>query len=63
MNTWELKLKGEWNEIKGKMKKAYATLTEDDLAREEGRDDELIGRVQKRLGKTKEEVIQWIQNL
>lgn len=63
MKSWELKLNGEWNEIKGKMKNAYAKLTDDDLKREEGKDDELVGRVQKRLGKTKEDVVKWIQNL
>lgn len=58
-----MKLNGEWNALKGKMKKAYADLTEDDLKREEGKDDELVGRLQKKLGKTKEEVIKWIENL
>ncbi|HVZ98485.1 MAG TPA: CsbD family protein [Chitinophagaceae bacterium] len=63
MESWKLKLNGEWNALKGKMKKAYADLTEDDLKREEGKDDELVGRLQKKLGKTKEEVIKWIENL
>lgn len=63
MENWKLKLKGNWNEVKGKMKQAYADLTDDDLKREEGKDDEMIGRVQQRLGKTKDEVIRWIQGL
>jgi uncharacterized protein YjbJ (UPF0337 family) len=63
MNSNELKLKGNWNELKGKMKQAYADLTDDDLTREEGKDDEFIGRVQQRIGKTKEQVIEWIQSL
>ncbi len=63
MEDWKLKLKGDWNEMKGKMKQQYGNLTDDDLKREEGRDDEFIGRLQKRLGKTKDEVINWIQNL
>lgn len=63
MEDWKLKLKGNWNEMKGKMKQQYGNLTDDDLKREEGRDDEFIGRLQKRLGKTKDEVINWIQNL
>jgi len=50
------KLIGNWNVIKGKLKQEYAELTEDDLAYEEGKEDELIGRLQKKLGKTKEEV-------
>ena len=54
MNTTELK--GNWNELKGKLKKSYAELTDNDLLYEEGREDELYGRLQQRLGKTKEEV-------
>ncbi len=49
--------------MKGKMKKAYADLTDDDLKRDEGKDDEFVGRLQQKLGKTKDEVIQWIQGL
>jgi uncharacterized protein YjbJ (UPF0337 family) len=63
MEDWKLKLKGNWNEMKGKMKQEYGNLTDDDLKREEGRDDEFVGRLQKKLGKTKDEVISWIQNL
>jgi uncharacterized protein YjbJ (UPF0337 family) len=54
MNTTELK--GNWNELKGKLKKSYADLTDDDLLYEEGREDELYGRLQQRLGKSKEEI-------
>lgn len=49
--------------MKGKMKQAYGDLTDDDLKHEEGKDDELVGRLQRRLGKTKDQVISWIQNL
>ncbi len=63
MENWQLKLKGNWNEMKGKMKKAYADLTDDDLKRDEGKDDEFVGRLQQKLGKTKDEVIHWIQSL
>jgi uncharacterized protein YjbJ (UPF0337 family) len=55
MNT--LELKGRWNEIKGKLKQKYADLTDDDLKYTEGEDEELIGRLQKKLGKTKEEIL------
>jgi len=54
MNT--LQLKGNWNIIKGKLKQKFANLTDDDLQYVEGKEDELIGRIQKRTGKTKEEV-------
>ena len=63
MESWKLKLNGAWNDVKGKAKKQYANLTDDDLLYEEGKDDELVGRIQKKVGKTKEEVIQWIQGL
>jgi len=51
-----LELKGNWNIIKGKLKQKYANLTDDDLKYVEGKEDELIGRIQKRTGRTKEEV-------
>ena len=63
MESTKLKLKGNWNEIRGKAKQQYADLTDDDLRYEEGKDDEFIGRLQKKLGKTKDEVINWIQSL
>ncbi len=63
MNSTSLKLKGSWNEVKGKIKKQYADLTDDDLLYKEGQDDELVGRLQKKTGKTKDQVISWIQGL
>ena len=50
------KLKGNWNEIKGKLKQKYGNLTDDDVQYAEGKEDELYGRLQKKLGKTKDEV-------
>jgi len=61
MNT--LKLKGNWNELKGKLKKNYAELTDNDLLYEEGREDELFGRLQQKLGKSKDEVRKMIDDL
>ncbi len=58
-----LKLKGNWNEMKGKIKQKYASLTDDDLLYEEGKDDELLGRLQKKTGHTKEEIKAWIEKL
>lgn len=52
----KLILKGDWNVAKGKLKQKYAQLTDDDLVYEKGREDELLGRVQKRVGQTREEV-------
>jgi len=54
-------LRGDWNIIKGKLKKRYAELTEDDLTYEEGAEDELFGRLQRKLGKTKEEILDSVQ--
>lgn len=58
-----LQMKGNWNEVKGKLKQKYGQLTDDDLAFEEGKEDELLGRLQQRLGKTKEEVRDYIAEL
>ncbi|HEX4697689.1 MAG TPA: CsbD family protein [Candidatus Udaeobacter sp.] len=52
----KLQFKGNWNEVKGKLKQKYGQLTDDDLEFSEGKDDEMLGRLQKRLGKTKEDL-------
>jgi len=59
----KLELKGTWNEIKGKAKQAYADLTDDDLTYQEGKEDELYGRLQNKTGKTREQVIDWLRSL
>lgn len=59
----KLEIKGDWNELKGKMKQAHGDLTDNDLEREEGKDDEFLGRLQQKLGKTKDEVVAWIRSL
>jgi uncharacterized protein YjbJ (UPF0337 family) len=59
----KLKVKGAWNEVKGKLKQKYGQLTDDDLAFSEGKEDELYGRLQQRLGKTKEELRSEIEKL
>ncbi|WP_291119896.1 CsbD family protein [Flavobacterium sp. UBA6135] len=61
MDTSELK--GKWNELKGKLKQKYADLTDDDLLYVEGKEDELYGRIQQRVGKSKEEVKDLIDKL
>ena len=52
----KLQMKGTWNEVKGKLKQKYGQLTDDDLMFAEGKEDELLGRLQKRLGKSKDEL-------
>ena len=54
MNT--LKLKGNWNETAGKLKQQFANLTDDDLLFKEGKEEELLGRLQAKVGKTKEQL-------
>ncbi|HLT07150.1 MAG TPA: CsbD family protein [Cyclobacteriaceae bacterium] len=51
-----LKLKGTWNELKGKLKQEYAKLTDDDLTYIEGKEDELLGRLQQKTGKARDEL-------
>ncbi len=53
MNTTGLK--GDWNEMKGKLKQKFATLTDNDLMFEEGKKDEMLGKIQTKLGKSKDE--------
>ena len=53
-----LTVKGNWNIAKGKLKQKFAQLTDDDLQYIEGKQDELIGRIQKRTGQTKEKIEQ-----
>jgi uncharacterized protein YjbJ (UPF0337 family) len=52
----KLTIEGNWNEIKGKLKQKYGDLTDDDLTFAKGKEDELYGRLQKKLGKSKEEI-------
>jgi uncharacterized protein YjbJ (UPF0337 family) len=54
MNTTSVK--GNWDEQKGKLKQAFANLTDDDLLFAEGKKDEMMGRLEIKLGKTKEEL-------
>ena len=61
MNTTEVK--GNWNEQKGKLKQKFAILTDNDLMFNEGKKEEMYGRLQVKLGKTKEELHKIIQGL
>jgi uncharacterized protein YjbJ (UPF0337 family) len=59
----KLQVKGSWNELKGKLKQQYGNLTDDDLVFSEGKEDELLGRLEKKLGKSKDQVRQMIEKL
>jgi uncharacterized protein YjbJ (UPF0337 family) len=52
----ETELTGEWNEQKGKLKQQFGVLTDNDLLFETGKKDEMLGKLQIRLGKTKEQL-------
>jgi len=58
-----LKFKGTWNEVKGKLKQKYGQLTDDDLLFSEGKDEELLGRLQKKVGESKEKLRDFISSL
>ncbi|MFZ1290567.1 MAG: CsbD family protein [Melioribacteraceae bacterium] len=52
----KLNIKGNWNEVTGKLKQQFANLTDDDLLYAKGKEEELLGKLQVKLGKTKEEL-------
>ena len=54
MNTQQMK--GNWNMVKGKLKQRWANLTDNDLQYVDGKEQELVGRIQKRTGETREAV-------
>ncbi len=58
-----LQFKGGWNQVKGKLKQKYGQLTDDDLAFAEGKEDELLGRLQQKLGKSKEDLRRELESL
>ncbi len=59
----KLEFKGGWNEVKGKLKQKYAQLSDDDLTFAEGKDEELLGRLQQKLGKSKEDLRRELESL
>lgn len=56
-------IKGNWNVLKGKLKEKYAQLTDNDLLYVEGKEEELLGRIQQRTGKTRREIEREIETL
>ncbi|XWN37177.1 MAG: CsbD family protein [Balneola sp.] len=59
----DLTIEGNWNQVKGKLKQKYSDLTDDDLAFQEGKEDEMYGRLQEKLGKTKDEIKELVASL
>ena len=58
-----LKYKGKWNDVAGKLRQKYKTLTDEDLVLEIGKEEELLGRLEAKLGKTKEDLHQLIGSI
>jgi len=58
-----LKLKGNWNQVKGVLKQKYGQLTDDDLMFEEGKEEELLGRIQARTGEAKDKLRDFISKV
>lgn len=63
MSAFTDKLKGNWKVIKGSLMQEYADLTDNDLQFQEGQEEEMIGRIQKKIGKSKEEIKDFIDKL
>ncbi|MEM9886703.1 MAG: CsbD family protein [Bacteroidota bacterium] len=63
MSAFADKVKGNWNQVKGNLKQKYGQLTDDDLTYEEGKEDELLGRIQEKTGETKENIKNWVDSL
>ena len=59
----KLNIIGDWNEVAGKLKQKYANLTDDDLLLKEGKEEELLGRLQQKIGKTKEQIRTLIEKI
>jgi len=59
----KLSIKGNWNEMAGKLKQKFASLTDNDLLFKEGKEEELLGRLEKKLGKSKEDIRSLIEKL
>lgn len=63
MSTLQDKIKGNWNVIKGNLKQQWADLTDDDLLYEEGKEDEVLGKIQKKTGEAKENINDFIDKM
>ena len=63
MSALEDKLKGNWNQIKGSLKEQYGELTDDDLTYTQGQEEQILGKIQEKTGKTKDEIKQFIDSI
>tara|TARA_Y100000815_G_C13290151_1_gene480473 strand:+ start:1115 stop:1384 length:270 start_codon:yes stop_codon:yes gene_type:complete len=60
---WQDKAEGNWNIAKGKLKQKWGDLTDDDLDYKEGKEDELLGRIQKKTGESKSKINEFLEEL
>lgn len=63
MSATSDKMKGNWNQIKGKLKQQWGDLTDDDLQYAEGKEDELLGRLQEKTGESKDKLKDFIDKV
>ena len=63
MSTFSDQVKGNWNVVKGNLKQRWANLTDDDLLYEEGKEDELLGRIERTTGETKENINRFLDDM
>jgi len=63
MSVLQDKLKGNWNQVKGNLKQKWGNLTDDELLYEEGKEDELLGKIQQKTGETKETINNFIEKM
>ena len=63
MSALQDKIKGNWNQMKGNLKQKWAELTDDELLYEEGKEDEMIGKIQKKTGESKEAINTFIEDM
>lgn len=63
MDALKDRISGNWNQIKGKLKEEYGEWAENELMYQEGKEDQMIGKIQEKTGKTKQELKEWIDDL
>ncbi|HYF31554.1 MAG TPA: CsbD family protein [Chitinophagaceae bacterium] len=59
----KMEIKGKWNQWKGRIKQEYGNVTDDDLRYEDGKEDEMFGRLQEKTGKAKDDLVKWLRSL
>ena len=62
-DSLELRARGNWPDLKGKIKQGHATLTDDDLEYEEGQQEEWYGKLSNKLGRSIQDIKTWVANL